>query len=128
MGSSMEKNDTGVVRGKLGRHKVSLPDSLLDLIVLVQREPMTAKELARQTGLSVEFCRSILRRMHQRKMLYIADWEVVLNGRIKLPMYRFGQGRDLPRPPREPNTLVKRRWREKEKARQAFDPFFAMCR
>ena len=124
----MEKNDTGVVRGKLGRHKVSLPDSLLDLIVLVQREPMTAKELARQTGLSVEFCRSIIRRMHQRKMLYIADWEVVLNGRIKLPMYRFGQGRDLPRPPREPNTLVKRRWREKEKARQAFDPFFAMCR
>jgi hypothetical protein len=128
MGSSMEKNDTGVVRGKLGRHKVSLPDSLLDLIVLVQREPMTAKELARQTGLSVEFCRSILRRMHQRKMLYIADWEVVLNGRIKLPMYRFGQGRDLPRPPREPNILVKRRWREKQKARQAFDPFFAMCR
>jgi hypothetical protein len=128
MGSSMEKNDTGVVRGKLGRHKVSLPDSLLDMIVLVQREPMTAKELARQTGLSVEFCRSIIRRMHQRKMLYIADWEVVLNGRIKLPMYRFGQGRDLPRPPREPNTLVKRRWREKEKARQAFDPFFAMCR
>ncbi len=124
----MEKNDTGVVRGKLGRHKVSLPDSLLDLIVLVQREPMTAKELARQTGLSVEFCRSILRRMHQRKMLYIADWEVVLNGRIKLPMYRFGQGRDLPRPPREPNILVKRRWREKQKARQAFDPFFAMCR
>ncbi len=124
----MEKNDTGVVRGKLGRHKVSLPDSLLDMIVLVQREPMTAKELARQTGLSVEFCRSIIRRMHQRKMLYIADWEVVLNGRIKLPMYRFGQGRDLPRPPREPNTLVKRRWREKEKARQAFDPFFAMCR
>jgi hypothetical protein len=108
----MEKNDSGVVRAKLGRHKVSLPDSLLDLIVLVQRE----------------FCRSIIRRMHQRKMLYIADWEVVLNGRIKLPMYRFGQGRDLPRPPREPNTLVKRRWREKQKARSAFDPFFAMCR
>jgi hypothetical protein len=128
MGSSMEKNDTGVVRSKLGRHKVSLPDSLLDLIVLVQREPMTAKELARQTGLSVEFCRSIIRRMHQRKMLYIADWEVVLNGRIKLPMYRFGQGRDLPRPPREPNTLVKRRWREKQKARSVYDPFFAMCR
>ncbi len=124
----MEKNDTGVVRAKLGRHKVSLPDSLLDMIVLVQREPMTAQELARQTGISTDTCRAVLKKMHQRKMAHIADWDVVLNGRIKLPMYRFGQGRDLPRPPREPNTLVKRRWREKEKARQAFDPFFAMCR
>lgn len=124
----MEKNDTGVVRAKLGRHKVSLPDSLLDLIVLVQREPMTAKELARQTGISTDTCRAVLKKMHQRKMAHIADWDVVLNGRIKLPMYKFGQGKDLPRPPREQNTLVKRRWREKQKARSAFDPFFAMCR
>lgn len=124
----MEKNDSGVVRARASRPKVSLPDSLLDMIVLVQREPMTSKELARQTGLSVEFCRAFLRRMHQRKMVHIADWEVVLNGRIKLPMYRFGQGRDLPRPPREPNYIAKRRWRETQKARSAFDPFFAMCR
>lgn len=124
----MEKNDSGVVRARAGRPKVSLPDSLLDLIVLVQREPMTAQELARQTGISTDTCRAVLKKMHQRKMAHIADWDVVLNGRIKLPMYRFGQGRDLPRPPREPNYIAKRRWRETQKARSAFDPFFAMCR
>ncbi len=124
----MEKNDSGVVRARPSRPKVSLPDSLLDLIVMVQREPMTSQELARQTGLSIDFCRSMLKKMHQRKMIYIAEWEVTLNGRIKLPMYRFGQGRDLPRPPREPNYIAKRRWRETQKARSAFDPFFAMCR
>lgn len=124
----MEKNNTGAVRARSRRAKVSITESFLDVLAMLQREAVTAQEIARQTGMSIETVRGLLKKLHQRKMVYINDWEIILNGRIKLPMYRFGAGRDVPRPQRQPNYLVQRRFRAMQKTRQEFDPFFAMCR
>lgn len=131
MGSSMEKDDSGVVRGRTVSAKVkrmNSSDTFLNLIAQLQRDATSAHELSRQTGLCIDSTREFLRKLKGRKMIYVADWEIILNGRVKRAMYRFGTGKDVPRPAKASKSVICRKYRETQKARQAFDPFFAMCR
>jgi hypothetical protein len=43
-------------------------------------------------------------------------------------MYKLGAGIDRPKPARLPAIEVTRRYRERQKLKEKFDPFFAICR
>jgi len=89
---------------------------------------VSAQDLSDLTGLHIETTREFLKEMHKRKLVHIAQWDVRLNRRIKLPMYKLGEGIDRPKPARLPAIEVTRRYREKQKLKEQFDPFYAMCR
>lgn len=89
---------------------------------------VSAQDLASLTGLHIETTREFLKEMHKRGLVHIAQWDVRLNRRIKLPMYKLGEGGDKPRPARLPGTEVTRRYRERQKLKEQFNPFFAICR
>lgn len=101
---------------------------LVAVITQLQREPSSALELARHADIHVDTAREVLRGLHASKAAHIAEWELIANGRSKVAIYALGPGTDAPRPRRTPNHIVKQRYRERIKARAAFDPFFAICR
>lgn len=100
----------------------------VSLIEHLMQESVSAQDLAALTGLHLDTTRDFLKEMHRRKLVHIAGWDTRFNRRIKLPMYRLGEGVDQPKPKRLPATLVTQRWRERQRVKAAFDPFFAMCR
>lgn len=89
---------------------------------------VSAQDLAALTGLHLETTREFLKEMHKRKLVHIAQWDTRLNRRIKLPMYKLGAGIDRPKPAKLPAIEVTRRYRERQKLKEKFDPFFAICR
>jgi DNA-binding IclR family transcriptional regulator len=89
---------------------------------------VSAQDLSELTGLHIETTREFLKEMHKRKLVHIAQWDVRLNRRIKLPMYKLGEGIDKPRPARLPSAEVAKRYKERQKLKAQFDPFFAICR
>jgi DNA-binding IclR family transcriptional regulator len=89
---------------------------------------VSAQDLAALTGLHIETTREFLKEMHKRKLVYIAQWDPRRNQRIKLPMYKLGEGIDRPRPPKLSPAEVTRRYKERQKLKAQFDPFYAICR
>jgi predicted ArsR family transcriptional regulator len=89
---------------------------------------VSAQDLADLTGLHVVTTRDFLKEMHKRKLVHIAQWDTKLNRRIKLPMYKLGEGGDKPRPPRLSSAETTKRYKERQKLRAQFDPFYALCR
>ena len=100
----------------------------VSLLEHLMQDTVSAQDLSALTGLHLDTTRDFLKEMHRRKLVHIAQWDTRLNRRIKLPMYRLGEGVDQPRPKRQPSTVVTRRWRAKQKLKEQFDPFYAMCR
>ena len=89
---------------------------------------VSAQDLTDLTGLHIETTREFLKEMHKRKLVHIAQWDSRFNQRIKLPMYKLGEGIDRPRPPKLSSAEVARRHRERQKLKEQFDPFYAICR
>lgn len=89
---------------------------------------VSAQDLASLTGMHLETTREFLKEMHKRGLVHIAQWDVRLNRRIKLPMYKLGEGGDKPRPKPLSSAEVQRRYKERQKLRAQFNPFFAICR
>ena len=89
---------------------------------------VSAQDLADLTGLHLETTRDFLKEMHKRKLVHIAQWDTRNNRRIKLPMYKLGEGGDKPRPPRLSSAETTKRYKERQKLRAQFDPFYAICR
>lgn len=98
------------------------------LLAHLNEGAVSAQDLSDLTGLHVETTREFLKEMHKRKLVHIAQWDVRLNRRIKLPMYKLGEGIDRPKPARLPAIEVTRRYRERQKLKEKFDPFYALCR
>ena len=98
------------------------------LLAHLNEGAVSAQDLTDLTGLHIETTREFLKEMHKRKLVHIAQWDVRLNRRIKLPMYKLGEGIDRPKPARLPAIEVTRRYRERQKLKEKFDPFFAICR
>ena len=89
---------------------------------------VSAQDLSDLTGLHIETTREFLKEMHKRKLVHIAQWDSRFNQRIKLPMYKLGEGIDRPRPPKLLPAEVTKRYKERQKLKAQFDPFYAMCR
>lgn len=100
----------------------------VSLLEHLMQDTVSAQDLSALTGLHLDTTRDFLKEMHRRKLVHIAQWDTRLNRRIKLPMYKMGEGVDLPKPKRQPAAIVTRRWRAKQKLKEQFDPFYAMCR
>lgn len=100
----------------------------IQMLAHLAESPVSAQDLAAMTGVHVSTARELLQGLHKRKLLRIAAWDTRYNRRIKLPMYTLGEGVDVPKPKRLPSAEVQRRYKERQKLRAKFDPFFAMCR
>ena len=100
----------------------------VSLLAHLMQDAVSAQDLTALTGLHIETTRDFLKEMHKRKLVHIAQWDTRFNRRIKLPMYKLGAGIDQPKPKRQPNAEVAKRYKEKQKAKKQFDPFFAICR
>ena len=110
-------------------NQVSLKiQTYVDLLAHLTEGAVSAQDLADLTGLHVETTRAFVKEMHKRGLVHIAQWDTRLNRRIKLPMYKLGEGIDKPRPKPIPSAEVSKRYKERQKLKAQFDPFYAMCR
>lgn len=100
----------------------------VSLLEHLMQEPVSAQDLSDLTGLHIETTREFLKEMYKRKLIHIAQWDTRLNRRIKLPMYKLGDGSDAIKPKKIPSALATKRWRERQKLKEQFDPFYAICR
>jgi hypothetical protein len=98
------------------------------LLAHLNEGAVSAQDLADLTGLHVKTTRDFLKEMHKRKLVHIAQWDTKLNRRIKLPMYKLGEGIDKPKPKRLPSAETTKRYRQRQKLKAQFDPFYALCR
>jgi hypothetical protein len=98
------------------------------LFVALSEGPVTAQDLSHSSGIYVKTVREFLRELHKHKLIHISQWDYRNNRRIKLPMFKLGDGPDAPKPKKLPSALVMRRYRERQKIKEQFDPFYAMCR
>ena len=89
---------------------------------------ITAQELSQVANIHVQSSRRILKELHEKKMIYICSWHCIKNHRIKLPMFKLGSRYDAPRPARLPKEVISQRYREKQKIKESFNPFYAICR
>lgn len=109
--------------------KVSLKiQTYVDLLAHLTEGAVSAQDLAALTGLHLETTRAFVKEMHKRGLVHIAQWDTRLNRRIKLPMYKLGEGGDKPRPKPIPSAEVSKRYKERQKLKAKFDPFYALCR
>ena len=100
----------------------------VEMVAHLVESAVSAQELSQLTGIHIASTRKFLKELHKRKIVHIAQWDSRFNRRIKIPMYKLGVGNDAVRPRPLPNAVIQRRWKERQKARQQFDPFFAICR
>jgi hypothetical protein len=98
------------------------------LFIALSEGPVTAQDLSHSSGIYVKTVREFLRELHKHKIIHISQWDTRLNRRIKLPMFKLGDGPDAPKPKKLSSSVVMRRWRERQKIKENFNPFYAMCR
>lgn len=66
--------------------------------------PTTRAELVAHTGLNPHTVQSVIRALHQRKIIYIAGWERDASGKASIAAFAFGSKADAPKPrPKTPN-------------------------
>jgi len=98
------------------------------LLAHLHEAPVSAQDLTALTGLHIYTTREFLKQMHKRKLIHIAQWDTRYNKRIKLPMFKLGEGTDVPKPKRLPGSLLTKRWRERKKIKESYNPFYNICR
>jgi predicted ArsR family transcriptional regulator len=67
------------------------------LFKLLLHDPVTAHEVAEETGMHVVTAGSVLRTMKKHKVVHVCAWEADRLGRDVTPVYKLGEGRDKPR-------------------------------
>lgn len=78
-------------------------------------EGMTVFDLAPVLKITVHNVRYYLREAHEKKLIHIVSWtrrSATLSGR-PVPVYRYGRGRDAPKPPGSTGAERQRRLRSK---------------
>lgn len=76
--------------------------------------PITAHELAEETGVHIVTAQSLMRCLKKYKVVHIFGWEKDTMGRDATPIYKLGRGKDKPR---EKLSMAERqrRYRAKKK-------------
>lgn len=83
------------------------------LICLLLSDTFTVQDARDHTKLDIETVRRIVKDLHKQGFIYVADWEYRNEGRIKLPIYKLGEGDDKERPKRISAVEATRRYKEK---------------
>lgn len=86
------------------------------LVRALNRGPLTALELAADTGLLPATLYTSLRQMREAGLLHIGCWD--RSKRIPQAAYVWGQGADAPRPKAEAKRSIELRYYAKKKARK----------
>lgn len=60
-------------------------------------DPITAHDLAEETGMHVVTAQSFMRALQSHEVVHITDWERDSMGRDSTPVYKLGAGKDKPR-------------------------------
>ena len=89
---------------------------------------VTAQEIAHLSNSTPQSVQKFLKELKRQKLIYISGWQMKNNNRIRLPQYKLGDGVDKPKPKRLPASVASKRWRDRQKVKKHFDPFFAICR
>ena len=66
-------------------------------IRLLMDDPLTAHELAEETGLHIVTAQSLMRAFKKYKVVHVCEWEKDRLGRDATPVYKLGKGKDKPR-------------------------------
>ena len=117
----------GERRWEIGEVSLKI-QTYVDLLAHLTEGAVSAQDLADLTGLHVETTRVFVKEMHKRGLVHIAQWDNRYNRRIKLPMYKLGDGIDKLKPQRLCSAETTKRYRQRQKLRAQFDPFYAICR
>ena len=60
-------------------------------------DPITAHELAADTGMHLITAQELMRTFKKHKVVHVCDWEKDRLGRDTTPVYQLGKGKDKPR-------------------------------
>lgn len=72
-------------------------DMYARLFKMLLDDPMTAHELAEETGMHLITAQSLMRTMKKHKVVHVCAWEPDRLGRDVTPVYKLGGGKDKPR-------------------------------
>lgn len=76
--------------------------SVAKLMRALQLDACTLHELVDETGMALCTCRSYVKALHAEGGCHIVGWEKDGRGRHTTPVWRAGEGRDMPRPSLKP--------------------------
>ena len=89
---------------------------------------VTAQEIAHLSNSTPQSVQKFLKELKKKKLIYISGWQTTYNNRVKLPQFKMGDKTDAEKPKPLPKGLISKRYRDRKKIRDSFDPFFAICR
>jgi predicted transcriptional regulator len=111
------------------RRKVRTPLELYtEMLKHLLEGGVTAQEIAHLSNSTPQSVQKFLKELKRQKLIYISGWQMKNNNRIRLPQYKLGDGVDKPKPERLPASVASKQWRDRQKVKKRFDPFFAICR
>jgi DNA-binding IclR family transcriptional regulator len=66
-------------------------------IKLILNRPVSAHEIARDTGLHIVTAQRLMRTFKEHEIIYICNWRQDSQGRDAIPVYELGFRKDKPR-------------------------------
>ena len=89
--------------------------SVAELMKALVNGPVTSRELAHESGLSMCTCRRYIRALHKAGVIHIKLWDVDAYGRRSMASYAIGDKTDAPR---NPKSSAEREAARRERLRQ----------
>ena len=87
------------------------------LFKMLLKEPVTAHELAEESGIHLVTAQSLMRTLKKHKVVHVVGWIPDALDRDVTPIYKLGEGRDKPR--RKLSYAERqRRYRARKEAKQ----------
>lgn len=72
-------------------------DTYARAIKLLLTRPVSAHEIANETGLHIVTAQSLMRTFKQHEVIYVCNWRQDSQGRDAIPVYEIGFMKDKPR-------------------------------
>lgn len=93
-------------------------DTYARAMKLLLTRPVSAHEIANETGLHIVTAQSLMRAFRQHEVIHICNWRQDTKGRDAIPVYEIGFKKDKPRRALTP-AQRQQRCRDKKKEKNA---------
>ena len=87
------------------------------LIKCLMENPTTVYDLCEEIGLHIRTCRELMNLFKKHKIVHISGWAEDKAGKIHIPIYKLGEGRDKKRVTKS-GALRTKTYRENKKLRE----------
>ena len=87
------------------------------LIKYLMETPATAYELSEEIGLHIRTCRELMSLFRKHKIVHISGWSEDKAGKIQIPIYSLGEGKDKKRVTKS-DVLRNKIYRDNKKLRE----------